>query len=311
MSGVEIEGRLLVLRRKERDCEVALVQGKQVMQERYRQMKKEAGDVSKLEADNFITSFLKLLHLHEGKLTKEQEEHLRAKLSYEKIVQDVELLERQLGELRRKIDESVLQKNVFEEAILEKEKALMALPLDDGKRLIYEKFSERLRRLEAEKVEVMEALEALEKAKESKKEALVLLDSAENWAFWDTWGNGGFITDQIKYEKMAEAQEKLKLLRSALKVLDKELSDVKENLNFEPLEIHFETKFLDVWFDNFFTDYQVKEQIIEQIRVVTAIGEKLEPLRMRLDIRLEAIQADLKASRVNLENLLLENTNFK
>lgn len=306
VSSVQLEATIEVLQRKAMDQLKQLERSRIELEKLHHKMVSEKEDVDKLESESFKSSLFKLLRIHDGQLTKEHEEYLRAKLDYERKVFEVEESERQLRHLETKISEVKGDHKAYKSALDERVSQILTLPTDSPERNVYEKFVSKERAFKAECVEIHEAIEACKRAQEATDKAKELLKSAENWAFWDTWGGGGLITDMVKYEKIESVQIEFKRLAAELAHLKRELADVGESPSLEFTNIDSGTKAVDVWFDNIFTDMRVKEQIIQQIEAVKILENQLVKVRDTLDHKIQTAESGLRAATETLETILME-----
>ena len=136
--------------------------------------------------------------------------------------------------------------------------------------------------------ELGEALEACDTALDELAQADNLLSSARGWSTADTFFDGGLLTDMVKYDRMDQAQALMRRADDALSDLGVELADV----GMEPVggvEITQLVRAFDVWFDNIFSDWAVRERIGEAAaRVAEARGAVGEVRRRLVDRLLQA-----------------------
>jgi hypothetical protein len=116
--------------------------------------------------------------------------------------------------------------------------------------------------LEAEDHELAEAHAAGCRARDSLQEADRLLGSAGGWSTWDTFGGGGLVTDVMKYGRIDEATAQLRRADEALHAFSRELADVRMAA-VRGVEVGEMTRLFDVWFDNIFSDWAVRDRIRE------------------------------------------------
>lgn len=306
VSSVQLEATIDVLQRKAVDQQEQLERKRAELENLHQKMIAEKEDVDKLESESFKSSLFKLLRIHDGQLTKEQEEYLKVKLEFERKAFEVEEAERQFKHLESKISETRAAHKAHKSALDERVSQILTLPTDAPDRSVYEKFVSKERAFKSQCVEIHEAIDACIRAQEATNRAKELLKSAESWAFWDTWGGGGFITDMVKYEKIESVQVEFKRLTTELAHLKRELADVGESPSLEFTNIDSGTKALDVWFDNIFTDMRVKDQIIKQIESVNTLDNQLGKVRDTLDHKLQTAESGLRAATETLETILME-----
>lgn len=123
-----------------------------------------------------------------------------------------------------------------------------------------------------ELTELHEVVGAAVRAGQALNGALGHLDSAGNWAAYDTFGGGGFLSDMMKRQKMDQAVELMRNADESLRALTRELGDLgQEGVGGIAVDDLLGT--FDVWFDNIFSDWSVMSRIGEaRDRVRAALG---------------------------------------
>lgn len=138
--------------------------------------------------------------------------------------------------------------------------------------------------LGAEETESREAHDAGVTAHGHLSRAASTLDSARSWSSWDTFGGGGLFTDMMKYDRLDEVGRELRQAEAALRAFTDELADVHLPAA-AALDIDSLTSTFDVWFDNIFTDWAVRDRIIDAqgkvAHAVTEVGATLDRIRER------------------------------
>jgi hypothetical protein len=115
------------------------------------------------------------------------------------------------------------------------------------------------------------------------------LSSAANWGVLDLFG-GGLFTSWAKHERLDEARGIAGEAAAALTILDRELEDV--GMTFEHAFDGLGTgRFLDVWFDNIFSDLAAQDRIAGARKTVTATRQQVEALVADLDARRASLAA--------------------
>lgn len=305
-SSIQLEGAMEVLLRKHKEQTAALEDMQDYLSKLQTNMKSEEEDVLTLENDTFKSAFFKLIRIHEGQLSKEQSEYLKAKYDFENYQFEVAEAEKQLSILEGKIRETELEIQKYKSVLGEHVNRLNALESNTPQRVLYDKFLLKEKACKADCVEIEEAMSAFERACTAKGEVQKSLKGADDWAFWDTWGGGGLISDMAKYEKIDEAQVHFKRLAVELGHLKRELSDVGQNINFDIGSMDSMTKGLDIWFDNIFTDMRVREEIQNQMKSIGLLDHELAAVRENLGQKYDVANGALKATTEALENFLME-----
>lgn len=158
--------------------------------------------------------------------------------------------------------------------------------------------AEELGRLEAEDHELAEAHAAGSRARDRLLHADDLLGRAGGWSDWDTFGGGGMVTDMMKYSRIDEATAQLRLADEALRSFSRELADVRMAA-VQGVEVGEMTRFFDVWFDNIFSDWAVRDRIRDAAertgRARAAVDEALRQVSARgrdIQVRVAGITAE-------------------
>lgn len=131
--------------------------------------------------------------------------------------------------------------------------------------------------------ETNEALQAAYRVYTTANNAMSHLNKADNWATFDVWGGKGLFSHLIKYDHIDKAQSDFDVLDSQLYDLQKELQDVKV---YEPLhtpEVDMTTKMVDFFFDNIFTDLNVRKRIREDKTVMSELIIKVNWIITKLE----------------------------
>ncbi|MFZ5352351.1 MAG: hypothetical protein ACOZCL_06445 [Bacillota bacterium] len=251
----------------------------QLLLEKY---KKEMLDVEHLEKGSLSATIFKLIGMYEGKLTKEAEEMLSSKMEYDKAAARVKELYNERNELTDRITILNQEKSMFETEIKKREELIKS-------RIASEAFV-KLKQLESEQellsvqmVETNEAIKAAKRVIHTSGNVIKHLESAENWATFDIWTRGGIFSHMAKYNHIDEAQSESNRLLSQLKDLHKELADV-QFLGFEGFAgIDSGTRVIDFWFDNIFTDLNVRSRIRED-------NETMRRLRSEIILIIEKLE---------------------
>ncbi len=117
-------------------------------------------------------------------------------------------------------------------------------------------------RLLAEQRELGEADHAAVEAGRALQDLNNILDEASGWSTYDTFFGGGMLSSAVKQDKLDLAAAAAHLANQQLAKLSRELADVGGG-TVEALQVGDLTRFLDVWFDNIFTDLSVANRIEE------------------------------------------------
>jgi len=132
--------------------------------------------------------------------------------------------------------------------------------------------------------EIKEAIEVINEAILHLDRAISKISSASDWGMYDTLCDGGCLSSMIKQDKMTEANREMALANKSVKKLKEEIKDIE---NIEAIEISELLSFMDVFFDNIFSDMMVQSKIAEAERKCKKARRQLDTLRKELKERLE------------------------
>jgi len=156
----------------------------------------------------------------------------------------------------------------------------------------------------AQQTEVAEARAAAEHAAGALGAAADELRSADGWSTYDTFFDGGMVASMVKHDKLDRAAGLLREADAALRHLTVELGDLGEQ-GVGGVGVDGLTRTVDVWFDNIFTDWSVRNRIAEARDRVAAAGHAVDDVRQRLAERSAAVDAELAALAARRESLLV------
>jgi hypothetical protein len=183
-------------------------------------------------------------------------------------------------------------------ALDEKERYLRASGDGRGARLLA--LAEERGRLTGETSEAAEALAAARTAWDALSRVQQSLESASGWSTYDTFFGGGAISSSIKHSRLDDAAHEAAYADECLLALRTELADVGGVAQTAPaMAMDGLTRFVDVWFDNIFTDLAVRgrirraqENVERCMRRVQDVAAALEQRTVDIRTRLAAIEAE-------------------
>lgn len=138
----------------------------------------------------------------------------------------------------------------------------------------------RMEEIMSEEKELREAKEALIDLENEIDKTIKMTESASRWGIADIFADSGII-GLIKRGKIKDINRSLEIIREKLERAKKELYDIRINLDEEIPDSTYDF-FVDIIFDNIFTDLRVNREIKE-------IRENLFDLRDRVHEILEKI----------------------
>lgn len=176
----------------------------------------------------------------------------------------------------------------------EKEQHLRTSGDPRGARLL--QLADERGRLTGELREVAEALAAARTAQDALAEVRRELGSASGWSTYDTFFGGGAFGSAMKHSRLDTAAQAAAHADRCLAVLRTELADVPgPPLTAPRLAVGGLTKFVDVWFDNIFTDLAVRERIKQAQENVDRSSQFVRDVQSGLEQRATHARATLAA----------------
>jgi len=126
------------------------------------------------------------------------------------------------------------------------------------------------------------------------------IGNASRWSAYDTFFGGGHIATAILHRRLDEAADLAAEADQRMAVLRTGLADLHGTTpTFPLLDISTRTKFVDMWFDNIFTDMAVHDRIKQaqqnvdhSLQLVREIQERLTAQLAQTQARLTSIEAE-------------------
>lgn len=219
--------------------------------------KKEQLDVDKLEGKTIKALFFTLAGTKEEKLSKERQEAYIAAMKHDAAVRDLAGIMTDLSACKDELEALSDIEVVFDHLLEQKKNSIKQEASRRANEVI--RLEKQMETLSHEIIELEEALEAGYKAFDIVDKIVKELQEAHELADWDTFMDNMFI-DMQKQEHIHNAQDLIQDLRHELRRFKTEMADV----NIDE-EIHIEmddfSEFADWFFDNIFTDWDIKEKI--------------------------------------------------
>jgi hypothetical protein len=309
--GEDIEQHLVTAARTLRECEVtALRCGELVarMDELTRQLAErravsanEQRDVERLEGLSLTRLVASLRGARHDSLARERAEAAAAGYQVSEVTARLKATRSEHAAARAHLDR------------LAEAPARYAAALDEWERHLRDSGdprSARLGELATERGQLTGELHELTEAVAAARRAdsaLVLVEeklgSASDWSTFDTFLRGGAIVSSMKHSRLDEAAQLAAQADQRLAVLRTELADVSGKPPSAPhLAISGSTRFVDIWFDNIFTDIAVGERIkaaqhsvAESRRRVGDVQARLQQRMAGARRRLDEIDAERRA----------------
>jgi len=270
-----------------------------------RKFEEQSRDVEQLKKDTLSVILLKLIGKYEGKLDRETREMLSAKLEYDKACQRAEELRNERYELGKRIAELRREKQIYERELKDRENAIRD-NINSEANAKYMQLEKEREELTRQLVETDEALKAAARVKGTIRTVMDHLDRAEKWATYDVWAGKGLLSHIAKYEHIDDAEVAINRLQSQMKDLQKELADV--NLFIDPNvgKVDSATRAIDFWFDNIFTDLNVRDKIRGDMKQMEYLAGRIQNIIDRLEKNREEIKRQLSVIEYRKNELIIK-----
>ena len=255
--------------------------------------KKEQLDVDKLEGKTIKALFFTLAGTKEEKLSQERQEAYVAAMKYDAAKRDLEGIVTDLRYCQDELDKLTDCEAEYEHLLEQKKNSIKQ---EASKRANEVMLLERdLSTLGHEIVELEEAFDVGYKAFDLVDDIVKELQEAHDLADWDTFMDS-FLIDMQKQEHIHTAQDLIQDLRQELRRFKTELADVNIDGDIQ-IEMDEFSEFADWFFDNIFTDWDIKAKIEnsqaqaedtrEQITTTINLLKDMRDERMKRRIELE------------------------
>ena len=261
---------------------------------RVRQLEKEKeseqADVDRLERGSLAAFFYQMVGRMDEKMDKEQQEAYAARVRYDAAARELASIDADLARLETRLKGLSGCEQRYQDALMERFREIKATNSPAAQELM--ESESRVVDLKLRRREIREAIQAGKKALKRTEAVLESLDSARGWSTMDLIG-GGVWSDLAKYDHLDEAQEQVEQLQVDLRRFKTELADVEINADIQVTVEGF-LRFADFFFDNLFTDWEVRDHIdqsIEQVkdtrRQIQRVLDKLERMEGSIKAQLE------------------------
>ncbi|KRF13804.1 hypothetical protein ASG90_13305 [Nocardioides sp. Soil797] len=265
------------------------------------QLADERADVAKLESFSATRIMAAMKGDRSQRLDREKAEQQAAEYA-------VAAAEARLAQIGAERDHVVRRRTslgdvgaAWESALTAKEAWLATVDPGTGRRAV--DLSTQIGRHQAALKELAEAQQAHGQAVGQLQAAAAFLGSARSWSTYDAWFDGGFFGDLAKHQKMDEASARMRAADVALRQLATELADVA----IAPvggLGVTDLTKTFDIWFDNVFSDFAVRNRIIESINRVGATLHALGDIGQQIAGKRTTAEQEIDRCRNEREAIL-------
>lgn len=267
---------------------------------RQAQLSKEERDVTRLERISLASVWASLRGTKEEDMDREQAEAWSVRLKWQEAERQLAEVQSEIADRQARIEADAGCQAEYEALLREKEQVYR-----EKDPALAAKLTELERRqmdLTRQWKELDEAVVAGRQALHQISAAFAKLDTAEGLSDWDIFG-GGLWTDMMKYESIEEAQMLMAQVQSDLRRYQAELADVAETARFE-LQFDGALSMMDVFFDNIFADWAVRDRILRSADQLREVEERVDRLQGKLELQLSNVEEELTKLRSEKDELV-------
>lgn len=260
-------------------------------------LESEQDDVRRLEGLSVAAMLAAMLGTKDGRLAKEKEEVLRAKLARDACDDALRGLTADRDAIVARVDEIGDVGARLDALRAEKEDLLRRSGSTLGARL--DSIDAALADGRATLREIGEAVAAADEALTVLGRVSDALSGASTYGTWDLIGGGGVVSF-LKHGKLDDARREVHLAQRALDRLSRETADVR-GAKGVPLVVEIDSfaRFADWFFDGLFIDWFVQTKIDESRKNVAATIARVREVRERLVAHRTEIETELGALAAN------------
>lgn len=273
--------------------------------QRVRQLEKvkqsEQADVDRLERGSLAAFFYQMVGRMDEKLDKEQQEAYAARVRYDAAARELASIDADLARLEARLKGLSGCEQRYQDALMERFREIKETNSPAAQELM--ESESRVVELKLRRREIREAVQAGKTALKQAGAVLESLDSARGWSTMDLVG-GGIWSDLAKYDHLDEAQEQVEQLQVDLRRFKTELADVEINADIQ-VTIEGFLRFADFFFDNLFTDWEVRDRIDQSIDQVRDTKRQIQRVLDKLERMEGSIKAQLEDETEKQEQIAL------
>ncbi|CDQ21086.1 hypothetical protein [Halobacillus karajensis] len=272
-----------------------------VQEQQYRErLTEEEEDVEKLERMSLTNLFVTITGQKLGKLEKEKQEVVEARLKWKEAHQSLADVETELENLNQKIKESGDQKGEYNRLYQRKKQFLISRGREKGKRLL--ELSDKRSTLQAELSEISEAIVAGQSAMSALEEASKSLTSAENWGAIDMLG-GGLLTTAVKHSRVNDADTAIHTAQRHLRKFANEIDDLGKHYDAN-IQISGGLTVADYFFDGLIVDWFVQNKIQSSHKEVREIRKKTHQALLDLETLERQFEKEEQAFKEEMDRIV-------
>lgn len=265
------------------------------------QWQDEQADVDQLHRLSWASLFYDVLNKKEEQISKEEAEAQLARLRYGVVSATVDDLQQQRADQESRLTQSAAVEADYEQLMGEK-RITLSLSLGTAGTQ-YQQHLGDLTQQNKYLQELDEAhragLHALDETSHLRK----LLEQARNAGTWDLLG-GGALLSAIKYRRLDDVRDQSYRVARSLETFRAEYADLNQAFMADWQFDHNLTRFVDIFFDNSFTDWSVQARINTALQTAQALENQLVSAVEALKISIERSVDQTKQKADELQRFL-------
>ncbi len=266
-------------------------------------LRSEEADVERLEHLSMARIVASLRGNRDDAIARERAQADAARYRVAESESLLGALDTEIAAARRRIEQLAAAPATYATVLADKESYLAGTDDPRGARLL-EIAAER-GAIVAQQREIVEAQDAVDGALSALGSVKECLSSASSWSTYDTFFGGGAASSAIKHHRMDQAAEAAAYADRRLATLRIELADIEGlGVTAPQLAMDSMTRFVDVWFDNIFTDLAVGDRIRTAQDNVERALNVVRQIRFKLGRRAESAASRTAALDVERTEIL-------
>jgi hypothetical protein len=269
-----------------------------------RRLATETVEVAELESMSMTRILASLRGSRHGDLDRERAEARAAEYALADAQSRLDVEQRERESLEQRIAAYGDLEARRDQLVRRREAEVHADPAHADRSARLTELAGRVGELRARGVQVEEADAAGREAHAVLQQTAQHLGSAGSWSTYDTFFGGGIVSSMVKHDKLDRAAALMRQADAALARLGTELADVGIDAVGD-LGITSMTRALDIWFDNIFSDWAVRERIGQASERVHALLQRLQEVGQRLATMRQEVESGLAEVETERERLLL------
>ncbi|XMB85272.1 hypothetical protein RJG79_07530 [Mycoplasmatota bacterium WC44] len=270
-----------------------------------KQLEKEKKDVEKLNKLTLTNLIATLTGSKDDKLSKEEYEYLNAKIRNDKLVIELDELNRINNNYKQELNNIDSLKNEYKNLIKQKKEIIIRSANNETLKIIND-LTLKSNKITQDIIEVKEAIQAGEDCTKTLKNTLSTLHSAQNWGRADIFMNKSMLVSMVKHNKLDEANKEINLAKIHIDKFNRELKDVNVYLENANMEISGIAKTFDIFFDNIFTDLSIQNKISNSLDNINRASFRVNGVLKELYTIKQSREKRLKEIEIKINNIIVK-----